>query len=136
MNRVLLIDRDRAFAEAMSLACLDRGIASRLAENLPDGVRYLAHAPVAAIVVDEGLLRLTPGEQQKLFAAVAPDVPVTVLVHENWPLVERVALELSGFHVYTRPSDVEELLEKLEFAETGRRARLRAASRLEAASRG
>ena len=130
MNRVLMIDRDRAFSEAMGLLCLDRGIASHLAENLPEGVRYLGHAPVSAIVVDEGLLRLTPSEQLKLFAAVAPGVPVTVLVHQNWPLAERVALELSGFHVYTRPANAEELVEKLEFAEPVGRSRAR---RLEAA---
>ena len=42
-----------------------------------------------------------------------PDVPVFVMVVPETSLELRVALELAGFRVATRPVDVEDLLDKL-----------------------
>jgi DNA-binding response OmpR family regulator len=112
MNRVLVIDQDRATRELLGLACLGHDVGVALAENLCEGVRLLLSVPVSLIVVDAAALRLTVREHVTLFERVAPGVPVVVTVSPETPLENRVALELSGFRVLTKPVTVEELLEK------------------------
>ena len=112
MNRVLVIDQDRATREQLGLACLGHDVGVALAENLCEGVRVLLSLPVSLIVVDVAALRLTVREQATLFERVAPGVPVMVTVPAELPLESRVALELAGFGVLARPVTVEDLLEK------------------------
>jgi DNA-binding response OmpR family regulator len=112
MNRVLVIDQDRATRELLGLACLGHDVGVALAENLCEGVRLLLSVPVSLIVVDAAALRLTVREHVTLFERVAPGVPVVVTVSAETPLENRVALELAGFRVLTKPVTVEELLEK------------------------
>ena len=112
MNRVLVIDQDRATRELLGLACLGHDVGVALAENLCEGVRLLLSVPVSLIVVDAAAMRLSVREHVTLFERVAPGVPVVVAVTPETPLETRVALELAGFRVLTRPVTVEELLEK------------------------
>jgi len=112
MNRVLVIDQDRATRELLGLACLGHDVGVALAENLCEGVRLLLSVPVSLIVVDAAALRLSVREHVTLFERVAPGVPVVVAVNAEMPLENRVALELAGFRVLTKPVTVEELLEK------------------------
>jgi DNA-binding response OmpR family regulator len=112
MNRVLLIDQDRATREQLGLACLGHDVGVALAENLCEGVRVLLSLPVSLIVVEAGALRLTTREHATLFERVAPGVPVVVTVAAEASLESRVALELAGFRVLTRPVTAEDLLEK------------------------
>jgi DNA-binding response OmpR family regulator len=112
MNRVLVIDQDRATRELLGLACLGHDVGVALAENLCEGVRLLLSVPVSLIVIDAAALRLTMRELVTLFERVAPGVPVVVAVSAETPLESRVALELAGFRVLTKPVTVEELLEK------------------------
>lgn len=118
MNRILVIDQDRAAMERVGLACLDRGVGVVMAATVCEGVRVLLGTPVSSIVVDQSLLRLTPREQSTLFDRVAPGVPVVVVVRPETPLDVRVAHELLGFRVVTRPVVIEDLLDKL-LAEAG-----------------
>jgi DNA-binding NtrC family response regulator len=113
MNRVLVIDQDRATREALGLRCLGRDVGVALAENLCEGVRVLLSVAVSLIVVDAAALRFTTREHAMLFQRVAPGVPVLVTVAPETSLELRVALELAGFRVATRPVDVEDLLDKL-----------------------
>jgi len=64
------------------------------------------------VVIDAGALRLTMREHVTLFERVAPGVPVVVSVAPDAPLESRVALELAGFRVLSKPVTVEDLLEK------------------------
>ena len=112
MNRVMVIDQDRATRELLGLACLGHDVGVALAENLCEGVRLLLTVPVSLIVVDAAALRLSVREHVTLFERVAPGVPVVVAVTPEMPLENRVALELAGFRVLTKPVTVEELLEK------------------------
>jgi DNA-binding response OmpR family regulator len=112
MNRVLVIDQDRATREQLGLACLGHDVGVALAENLCEGVRVLLSVPVSLIVVDSAALRLTVREHATLFERVAPGVSVAVTVPAEAPLESRVALELGGFRVLTRPVSVEDLLDK------------------------
>lgn len=133
MNRVLLIDGDRAMNETVSLRCLERGVAIRMAESLCEGVRYLLDAPVGLILVDAGLIRLSPAEQARIFDTVAPGVPVVVLVKPNAPLEEHVRFEVEGFRVSAKPVDAALLLDKLERLERpGAAARRGAGARVQA----
>jgi DNA-binding response OmpR family regulator len=112
MNRVLVIDQDRATRELLGLACLGHDVGVALAENLCEGVRVLLSVPVSLIVVDIAALRLTTREHVTLFERVAPGVPVVVSVAPDASLESRVGLELAGFRVLARPVTVEDLLEK------------------------
>jgi len=112
MDRVLMIDQDRAAMQRLGLACLEVGIDVAMAETLCEGVRALVSAAVSLIVVDAAQLRLTPREHAMLFERVAPGVPVVVLVRADAPLEARVAYELSGFRVLSRPVAVEDLVEE------------------------
>src|SRR6266850_4349023 len=112
MNRVLVIDQDRATRELLGLACLGHDVGVALAENLCEGVRVLLSVPVSLVVIDAGALRLTMREHVTLFERVAPGVPVVVSVAPDAPLESRVALELAGFRVLSKPVTVEDLLEK------------------------
>lgn len=112
MDRILVIDQDRPAMEQMGLACLERGVGVVMAETVCEGVRVLLSTLVSSIVVDQRLLRLTPREHGTLFDRVAPDVPVVVVIGPETPLDVRVAHELVGFRVVTRPVVVEDLLEK------------------------
>jgi DNA-binding response OmpR family regulator len=112
MKRVLLIHQDRATRERLGLDCLGRDVGVALAESLAEGVRVLLSLAVSLIVVDAGVLRLTTREHAVLFERVAPGVPVVVTVAAEAPLETRVALELAGFRVVTRPVTVEDLLAK------------------------
>ena len=112
MNRVLVIDQDRATRELLGLACLGHDVGVALAENLCGGVRLLLSVPVSLIVVDAAALRLSVREHVTLFERVAPGVPVVVTVSPDASLESRVTLELAGFRVLTKPVTVEELLEK------------------------
>jgi DNA-binding response OmpR family regulator len=112
MNRVLMIDRDAATMQRLGLACLGRGVAVAMAENLCEGVRVLLSTPVSLVVVDQELLHFTPSENATLFARVAEGVPVTVVVRPDTPVEARVALEVQGFRVLTRPVSLEDVLDK------------------------
>jgi DNA-binding response OmpR family regulator len=112
MSLFLVIDQDRMAMQTLGLACLDRGIAIAMAETLCEGVRVLLSRTASLIVIDAALLRLSPSEHATLFERVAPGVPVMVLAHPDTPLETRVAFELQGFHVLTRPLAVEDLVEK------------------------
>ena len=112
MNRVLVIDQDRASREMRGLACLGHDVGVALAENLCEGVRVLLSVPVSLIVMDAAAMRLTTAEHVTLFERVAPGVPVVIAVGPEASLESRVALELEGFRVLTKPVTVEELLEK------------------------
>jgi DNA-binding response OmpR family regulator len=112
MNRVLVIDQDRATRERLGLDCLGHNVGVALAENLCEGVRLLLTLPVSVIVVDAAAQRLTTREHALLFDKVAPGVPIVVTVAAEASLESRVALELAGFRVVTRPVTVEDLVEK------------------------
>ena len=112
MNRVLVIDQDRAARERMGLDCLSHDVGVALAENVCEGVRVLLSLPVSLIVVGAATMRLTMREHALLFERVAPGVPVVVTVATEAPLETRVALELSGFRVVTQSVSVTELMEK------------------------
>jgi DNA-binding response OmpR family regulator len=112
MNRVLVIDQDRATRELLGLACLGHDVGVALAENLCEGVRLLLSVSVSLIVLDASAMRLTTREHVTLFERVAPGVPVVVSVAPSASLESRVALELAGFRVLAKPVTVEDLLEK------------------------
>jgi len=112
MNRVLVIDQDRATREGLGLACLGRDVAVAFAENLCEGVRTLLTLPVSLIVVDVASLRMTVREHVLLFDRVAPGIPVVVTVPADTALETRVRFELAGFRVLTQPVTVEDLLDK------------------------
>jgi DNA-binding NtrC family response regulator len=112
MNRVLVIDQDSTTTRTLGLACLARGIGVAFADNVCEGVRVLFETMVDLVLVDVSALRLTPRELATLFERVAPSVPLVVAVRPETPLEARVAMELAGFRVLTRPVTVEELLEK------------------------
>lgn len=107
-----MIDEDRAAMQQLGLGCLEKGIAVVMAETLCEGVRALVSTAVSLIVVDAAQLRLTPREHAALFERVAPGVPVVVVVRAEAPLEARVAYELSGFRVLSRPIAVDDLVEK------------------------
>jgi len=130
MNRLLLIDADRAASEAFVLGCLGRDVAVRTAETLCEGVRYALEAPVSAILVDARLIRLSPAAQADVLEMVAPGVPVVVVLKPNSPIEEHVRFELAGFRVLSRPVDPGDLLAKLEVAEPPAPARRGAAERV------
>lgn len=112
MDRFLMIDQDHAAMQQLGLVCLEKGVAVAMAETLCEGVRALLSTAVSLIVVDAAQLRLTPREHATLFERVAPGVPVVVVVRAEAPLDARVAYELSGFRVLSRPVAVEDLVEK------------------------
>jgi len=132
MRRVLLIDQNRSVTEALTHACLEAGVAMRTVETLCEGVRYLLDVPVSLVLVDAGLVRLSPAEQWQLFDSVAPEAPVIVLVKPNAPLEEHVRFEAQGFRVAAKPLDMHELLAKLDLAADAAPARRDAAARLRA----
>lgn len=111
---ILLIDHDRPFAQRVGLACLERGIAVGIAESVCEGIRFLLDRPVSAVLVDFALLRLPAVDQAKLFEAVAPGVPVVVLVSDEVPLPERVRYQVLGFEVLSKPLPVDDLVRKAE----------------------
>jgi DNA-binding response OmpR family regulator len=113
MNRVLVIDQDPATTHALGLAALERGIGAVFADNVCEGVRVLLNTPVELVVVDGAALRLTPHELATLSARVAPGVLVVVAVRPKASLDARVALELAGFRVLTKPVTVEDLVDKV-----------------------
>jgi DNA-binding response OmpR family regulator len=113
MNRVLVIDPNRATREQLGLQCLGHDVGVALADNLCEGVRMLLSLPVSLIVVAAAALRLTLREHAVLFERVAPGVPVVVTVSAESPLEIRVAFELAGFRVIARPVSVDELVEKV-----------------------
>ncbi len=118
MDQFLVIDQDREAVQRLGLACLDRGVGVALAENVCAGVRVLLERSVSLIVVDAGLLRLGPHEHATLFDRVAPGTPVVAVVRPSTPLESRVALELAGFTVLTRPAAADDLV-KLAAARRG-----------------
>ncbi len=112
MDRVLVIDQDRAAMQQLGLACLEKGVGVAMAETLCEGVRTLLSTPVSLIVVDAAQLRLTAREHATLFERVAPGVDVVAVVPADASLDARVAYELAGFRVLSRPAAVEDLLDK------------------------
>ena len=131
MTRVLMIDRDRDLVHTVAMACLEQGVAIRMAETLCEGVRYMLDGPVSVIVVDCRLMRFSTSEQVRLFDAVAPGVPVVVLVEPATDVEEVVRLELQGFQVVPKPFDLRDILAKIEPAGRSLPARPGAARRVE-----
>ena len=117
MKRILLIDRDRALGSSLGAACLERGIAIRIAETFCEGVRYLMDAPIGAVLVEAGLLRAAGSGGGRIFDTAAPGVPVVVTVAPGTPVEEQVRYELEGFRVLANPFTPEEVLDKIEWAE-------------------
>jgi len=112
MNRVLVIDQDSVTTRTLGLACLEHRIGVAFADNVCDGVRVLLDTVVDLVLLDVAALRLTPREVVALFARVAPGVPLVVAARPQTPLETRVALELAGFRVLTKPVSVDELIDK------------------------
>ena len=131
MTRILMIDGDRTLSQSVAMACLEGGVAIRMAETLCEGVRYMVNDPVSAVLVDSTLLMLHAGERARLFDAVAPGVPVVVLTEPASLVEEVVEWELEGFQVVPKPFDVRDILAKLELAARSRPARPGAAARVE-----
>jgi DNA-binding response OmpR family regulator len=121
MNRILVIDQDRAAMHKFGLACLDEGIGVAMADNVCEGVRVLLTDTISLVLVDGAELRFGPRESATLFERVAPGVPVVVMVRPEADLTRIVALELAGFHVVTKPVVVADLLAKVAVAVEPRR---------------
>ena len=68
---------------------------------------------VLVIDQDSATTTRTPREMATLLARVAPRVSLVVAVWPETSLDTRVALELGGFRVLTKPVTVEELVEKV-----------------------
>ena len=68
---------------------------------------------VLVIDQDSATTTRTPREMATLLARVAPRVSLVVAVRPETSLDTRVALELAGFRVLTKPVTVEELVEKV-----------------------
>jgi DNA-binding NtrC family response regulator len=133
MNRILLIDRDRTLGASLGMACLERGIAIRMAETFCEGVRYLMNdAPTTAVLVDAAALTMAGADRVRIFDAVAPGVPVIVTVKPGTPVEEHVRYELQGFRVLAKPFAPEDVLDKIEWAEKPRPARREAAVQVRA----
>jgi DNA-binding response OmpR family regulator len=114
MNRMLTIDDNRSRAQELAMECLEHGVAVRMAESVCEGVRYLLDAPASLVLVDAGVLRMAGPDQARLFDAVAPGVPVVLAVDAGARVEDRVAFELKGFHVVSRPFALPDLLAKVE----------------------
>ena len=114
MNRVLVIDQDSTATYTLGLACLQHGVGAMFASNVCEGVRVLLDTTVDVVLLDMDALRLTPREMVTLFDRVAPGVPLVVAVRPHTTLEARVALELAGFRVLTKPVSVDELVEKAQ----------------------
>ena len=122
MNRILVIDQDRAAMEMLGLACLEQGIGAVMADNVCEGVRVLLRESISLVLVDGRELRFGPRDSATLFERVAAGVPVVVMVRPETDLSRIVAFELAGFRVVTRPVTVSDLLAKVATdAETTRR---------------
>jgi DNA-binding response OmpR family regulator len=113
MNRILVIDQDRAAMETLGLACLEQSIGVAMADNVCEGVRVLLSDAISLVLVDGAELRFGPRESATLFERVAPGVPVVVMVRPDLDLGRIVALELAGFRVITKPVAVADLLAKV-----------------------
>ena len=113
MNRMLVIDSDRAAMETLGLACLEHGVAVAMADNVCEAVRVLLADTISLVLVDAAELRFGPRDSAKLFERVAPGVPVVVMVRPETELSRVVALELAGFRVVTRPVAVLDLFAKV-----------------------
>ena len=121
MNRILVIDQDRAAMEKLGLACLEQGIGVAMADNVCEGVRVLLSDAISLVLVEGAELRFGPRESATLFERVAPGVPVVVRVRPELDLNRIVALELEGFRVITKPVAVADLLAKVAVAAEPRR---------------
>jgi DNA-binding response OmpR family regulator len=88
--------------------------------------------PVSAVLIDSALMRLSGGDQVRLFDAVAPGVPVVVLVQEGTSVEETVKLQVQGFQVVVKPFEVQDVLAKVELPARSSRARPGASLRVEA----
>jgi DNA-binding response OmpR family regulator len=130
MSRIVVIDADRARAQALALDCARQGVAVRLAETVSEGLRHLGQERVSAVLVDAGLIRLTAAEQARLFQSAAPGIAMVTLAAEATGEEDRLRFDLEGFHVVERPVDVREMLAKIEPRTlVGRRPRGAAAAR-------
>jgi DNA-binding response OmpR family regulator len=132
MNRILLIDRDRTLGASLGMACLERGIAIRMAETFCEGVRCLMDAPTTAVLVDAAALRTAGAEGGRIFDTVAPGVPVVVTVEAGTPVEEQVKYELQGFRVVAKPFVAEDVLDKIEWVDKPGPARPDAAAQVRA----
>src|SRR5512132_949170 len=103
MNRILVIDQDRAAMQKLGLACLEQGLGVAMAANVCEGVRALLADTISLVLVVSLALRLGVRESATLFERVAPDVPVVVMVRPETDLSRIVGLELAGFLVVTKP---------------------------------
>lgn len=130
MNRILLIDRDRTLGASLTMTCLERGVAIRMAETFCEGVRYMMEAPVSAVLVDAGTLRLAGADRGRLFETVAPGVPVVVTVPAGTRVEEYVPFELQGFRVLAKPFAPEDVLDKIDWAAEPKAARRDAAAQV------
>ena len=113
MNRMLVIDQDRAARELLGLACLEHGVGVAMADNVCEGVRVLLAETISMVLVDALELRFGPRESARLFERVAPGVAVVVIVRAETDLARTVAFELAGLRVVTRPVAVRDLLAKV-----------------------
>ena len=113
MNRILVIDQDRAAMQELGLACLEQGIGVAMADNVCEGARVLLGGTISLALVDGLELRFSPRESATLFERVAPGVPVVVMVRPEIDLARTVALELAGFRVVTKPVAVADLIAKV-----------------------
>jgi len=113
MNRILVIDQDRAAMERIGLACLEQGIGVTMADNVCEGVRILLGESIALVLVDALELRFGARDSATLFERVAPGVPVVVMVRSETELSRVVALELAGFRVVTKPVMIADVIAKV-----------------------
>ncbi|HET8577147.1 MAG TPA: response regulator [Methylomirabilota bacterium] len=131
MIRVLMIDGDRVLTQSVAIACVESGVAIRIAETLCEGVRYVLEFPVSVVLVDADILRLSGSDRIGLFDTVAPGLPIVALTRPDARVEDQVRLELQGFQLVAKPFNVTDVLAKVQLARRAPMARPDAASRVE-----
>ncbi len=122
-ERVLLVDDEVEFVEALAERMRSRGLTVETATNGAEALERAAHTVFDAVVLDLAMPGMDGIEVLRRLLADHPDLQVMLLTGQGTVRTAVEATRLGAVDVFEKPTDVATLLQRIREARAARLAR-------------
>jgi DNA-binding response OmpR family regulator len=112
--RILLVDDEKGFVDVISKRMSKRNIEVTKAYSGKEALQALRKTDFDAVVLDLKMEDMDGIEVLKIFKKIAPDLPVIMLTGHGSEEAARDGIRLGASNYLTKPSDLEELILKIQ----------------------
>jgi DNA-binding NtrC family response regulator len=117
-EKVLLVDDEADFLEAMAARMLVRGLEVTTATSTIDALGMVESGHFDVIVMDLMMPEMAGLEALKALKDLKPELQIILLTGYATREIETAALKLGAVDLIEKPADIERLLEKIKEAQS------------------